>query len=369
MAPQPPRGNTSTPPRGVTHQAFTTRDEVMRMISDNNKEQFIKIGELSKSLEYSQKDIDDMKKDMIEIKNENNTLRLKVQELEAQLKNFKTLSNETNVKIDKVEDQNRRINLKFRGFAEERGGNWEMCEHKVIRAIETTLNIKVDFQRAHRVGPFDPKKHLNKPRDIVAKFSHWKTREAVWKRRGELKERRGISVLEDLCAGTMEVRKEKWPELTQAWKDGKIAYFNYRTVVTKQKSSNFTNQRRPRTPPPSRGPRSSPARTPPTRTPPGGSDASPPAHTRSHSPRTPIAERTASRSPVTRSHKPDSASRKSRKPSISDPSQDGSIDAATGHSAWSLPAPLSSTPALGHSGANAEAPSPRSLRSSSRRNK
>ena len=33
-----------------------------------------------------------------------------------------------------------------------------------------------------------------------------------------------------MCAGTMQVRQEKWPKLQKAWEEGKIAYFNYREL-------------------------------------------------------------------------------------------------------------------------------------------
>ena len=113
--------------------------------------------------------------------------------------------------------------MKFRNFAEEKGETWEICEERIKRAIKSALKVDVHIQRAHRVGKLDLKKHRSRPRDIVAKLTHWKDREAVWKRRGELKRAYNIGVLEDMCAGTMQVRQEKWPQLQKAWEDGKIA--------------------------------------------------------------------------------------------------------------------------------------------------
>ena len=79
-----------------------TRDEIHAIL--NNHENIFKLGELTKSLEFAHKEIEDLKKDMKEITKENNQLKQKVNYLETELNAQKAVSKDIDEKVDKVED-------------------------------------------------------------------------------------------------------------------------------------------------------------------------------------------------------------------------------------------------------------------------
>ena len=49
--------------------------------------------------------------------------------------------------------------------------------------------------------------------------------------------RSSIFINEDFSKQTIDLRKELWKEVKQLRSEGKIAYLNYRTVVTKRRNN------------------------------------------------------------------------------------------------------------------------------------
>ena len=103
---------------------------------------------------------------------------------------------------------------------------------KVTNVITDHLSIPaVNFDRVHRVG-----KIMNqRPRDIVAKFARFTERESVFRARRKLKGM-NIFINEDYCRGTMDVRRNQMDNIREARRNGKIAFFNYRTLVVRDAS-------------------------------------------------------------------------------------------------------------------------------------
>ena len=103
---------------------------------------------------------------------------------------------------------------------------------KITRLLREKLNINPEIERAHRVG-----KNKTKTRDIVVKFSRFQDRDAIYMGRRNLRGT-NIYINEDLCPATMEVRHQQKDALREARQQGKIAYFNYRTLVIKERRAN-----------------------------------------------------------------------------------------------------------------------------------
>ena len=113
-------------------------------------------------------------------------------------------------KLIKQEAQSRRENLLFDGIPESNNESWNDCEAKVYDCLTTNLKMsnaqEIKFERVHRIGPKVP----GRPRTIIAKFSFFKDREAVWQRRTYLKSTR-IWISEDYPAEIKQARRILYP--------------------------------------------------------------------------------------------------------------------------------------------------------------
>ncbi len=80
--------------------------------------------------------------------------------------------------------------------------------------------INLDIERAHRIGQRDN----NRPRTIIARFTHFRQREDVLRNAFKLKGTR-VFVNEDLCPASQEKIKAQLPLYKQARAEGKVAFF------------------------------------------------------------------------------------------------------------------------------------------------
>ena len=138
--------------------------------------------------------------------------------------------------------------MRFCGIAEERGENWQQCRNLLTKVIRDKLNMEPQFERVHRVGKPSDKQ----PRDIVAKFTRFVDRDAVFRDRRKFKGT-NIFVNEDLCKGSQAVRQQQMDDYHTARREGKVVYWNYRTLVIKPRPSNDGSNNTARQSP-SRGP-------------------------------------------------------------------------------------------------------------------
>ena len=106
-------------------------------------------------------------------------------------------------RLDYLEDQSRRNNLRFEGIVEETGENWEQTAKKVEVIVRERLGITdtIQIERAHRVGKFNSER----PRLVVAKFLRFNDRENILRSSGKLKGT-NIYINEDLCENSQAKR-------------------------------------------------------------------------------------------------------------------------------------------------------------------
>ena len=131
-----------------------------------------------------------------------------------------------------LEDKSRRTNLRILGIKEDPRESWEEYENKLYDLLEDKLEVdtsNIIIERAHRVG----EKSNDKERAIVVQFSFYKDKINILRNCKKLKGTK-ISIFEGFSQETMQIRKEKWKEVTANRKQGKISYLQCRSVICKK---------------------------------------------------------------------------------------------------------------------------------------
>ena len=100
-------------------------------------------------------------------------------------------------KVDQGEQYSRRNCLRISGIKEEPIENTDSIVLRLAAAIDADVHLP-QIDRSHRLG--DPTKPRVRPRDIIVKFDTYRSRQALFKQRTNLKQRgyEGVFVNEDL---------------------------------------------------------------------------------------------------------------------------------------------------------------------------
>ena len=150
---------------GLLLQDLSSR---VRQLETNNTE-------LKHSLEYTQGEVDDLKKENKSLKEELVRMKpevLKTTEIDNKLQIIKE-------RMDYQEDYSRRKNLRFSGIQESQNETWEESQEKIQRLLRDNLNMgEVGLERAHRVGPRN-RQDESRPRTIVARFKNFNDRQGA----------------------------------------------------------------------------------------------------------------------------------------------------------------------------------------------
>ncbi|KAK4299852.1 hypothetical protein Pmani_027924 [Petrolisthes manimaculis] len=132
-------------------QEHTIRS-AMELVIDKLKER-IKIAkgtvsDLIKSVEFSQAEILDLKKDISELRNSDSDKQTVINDLQSRIVVLEQRQNYQ-------EDYNRRNNLRITGLLEEKGNDtWEQTLSSVAKIFKDKLELPlIDIIRAHRIGP------------------------------------------------------------------------------------------------------------------------------------------------------------------------------------------------------------------------
>lgn len=183
---------TSTPSavqEGTVTPHITIPPSEMIKISDMLKETFRgEIESLVDSivkgvLKGLQDRVDSLEKTNAELRTENGTLSTKVETLEKQ--------------IEQAEQYSRRNCLRVSGLQEETNEDTDALIMRLASTVGSEIQIS-DIDRSHRVG--NPRQQRDRPRDIIVKFSTYRSRQKFYKHRTALKDTgyRGVFVNEDL---------------------------------------------------------------------------------------------------------------------------------------------------------------------------
>ena len=149
---------------------------------------------LESSLEFSYKEIDDLKKKNAQLQQALDTLGLEDKRTQFQV-------NDMSDKLDKLETTTKRGNLIIEGLPEKEGKREDVG--KVIWDLFDQMSVdrRVNLAACYRMGPFN-KKHS---RPILVSFENQADRDMVYSRRMELKqsnEYRRVWINEDLSQGS-----------------------------------------------------------------------------------------------------------------------------------------------------------------------
>ena len=208
-------------------------------IKDSKKEYNETLYELRKSLEFTQKEGDDMKKEIAQLKIENSKLNAMVILHKDNIFQIQNQEKEINEKIDLIDDRSRKPNLILSGIPEIKEENNEQCHKKMQDILKEKLEIpNPDLMSAYRIG----KPEIGKHRDVLVKFNKIEQRDRILKKKKTLKGQQ-LFIKEDYCRNTIQIRNSLLPELIEARRQGKYAYINYRELIIKDNRINNARSR------------------------------------------------------------------------------------------------------------------------------
>ncbi|KAK3882650.1 hypothetical protein Pcinc_012986 [Petrolisthes cinctipes] len=129
--------------------------------------------DLTKSLEFSQAEILDLKNNEKGLQKLNKEKQVAVEELQSRVA-------ELNHRLNYQEGYTRRNNLRISGLKEQPvGETWEQTAVNVSKILEEKLQLpSVNLERAHRVGPAAAAASSH-PRAVVVRFKNFSDREAA----------------------------------------------------------------------------------------------------------------------------------------------------------------------------------------------
>ena len=151
-----------------------------------------------------------------------------------------------NSKVDQAEQYSRRNNLRISGYVEDNNENTDDIVMKMASDIGCDLQLS-EIDRSHRVGKPDAAR--TKQREILVKFTSYRARQKLYKRRTELKDKgyNGVFLNEDLTKlrskVLFEARKVVKADCAKgAWSsDGNILIKDYGDVVHRLTSDDDLN--------------------------------------------------------------------------------------------------------------------------------
>ena len=151
-------------------------DGLIAKLGGQNKEFGEKVTQLEHSLEFSQHEIDVLKR-------ENETLKQRIHLLDMEDKRTQFQVNSVEDKVDRLDTMGKKRNLTFEGVAEFEGRreNVEKTVGDIFEQLQVTKPI--GFEACYRMGSANK----NHPRAIMITFEHQADRDAIYARRMELK--------------------------------------------------------------------------------------------------------------------------------------------------------------------------------------
>lgn len=188
------------------------------------------IMELHKSLDYLHSAVDDIKSELSQLKSGTGAAQERVEVAVKQCQSVEQKDETTIEKLDYIENQSRRLNLRFEGIVESPRVDWNGTERKVTSFITEKLNLPhPSIERAHRIGKFISTSYSNtnpKPRTVVVKFTSYNEKEAVLAAACTLRDSR-IIAYQDYSQRVQEKRQQLLPEMRQLRQQGTPAFIAY----------------------------------------------------------------------------------------------------------------------------------------------
>lgn len=205
-------------------------DVVVKQMNDRIMKLESTVADLTTSLQFSQREIDDLKSTIKEHDKEKQVTNVKIDQQVAAINSSKSEIETLEERCNYMEDYSRRSNIRITGVEERSGGEtWEQTAATVLSLLDDKMQLPgLELERAHRVG----QRRDARPRPIVARFSRYSDREAVMRSARKLKGT-NIYINDDLCAASQAIKNAQMPQLKQARAQGKIAFFRHTKLIVR----------------------------------------------------------------------------------------------------------------------------------------
>ena len=202
-----------------------------------------KVAELKQSVEFTQGQLDDLIKTVNTNSDFSKELNKKILTAEN---NTKMVTDEITIlddKLDYMENQHRRYNLRMEGIPELPNETYEGIEEQITSKLITHLKIpdgeanEIEFERVQRLATryhARGQPSTGSPRPVLVRFTSLKDRQKILQHARKHKPV-GIRIFEDFSQKIVEKRKALIPEMIRARQDGKIAFLSYDRLVVKEK--------------------------------------------------------------------------------------------------------------------------------------
>lgn len=138
-------------------------------------------------------------------------------------------------KLEYLENQSRRNNIRIDGISEEENESWDTTAEKVKHVLTEKLGLvtEPDIERVHRIGWFVAGSR-RRPRTIVCRLRDWRQKDLIIRSARRIKPA-GLFINEDLAKETMEKREDQRPKMEEAKRNGKMAYFVLDKLIVKDR--------------------------------------------------------------------------------------------------------------------------------------
>ncbi|XP_068670429.1 uncharacterized protein [Montipora foliosa] len=182
----------------------TLFDSVVNSLNARIDDVLSSVSSIKASLEYSQKEIEDLKPLEAKLDQAYETVHKIVSDIKAQ-----------QLKTEYLENHSKRNNIRVNGIEESVKETWQDSEEKVKMAVREKLGMDITIERAHRVEKRGGKARKKGPRTIVCRLRDWKQREEVL-RKARREKPEGLFISEDLAFETLQKREPLVPKLKAA---------------------------------------------------------------------------------------------------------------------------------------------------------
>lgn len=199
---------------------------IMNSMNQRVDELMKEVQDLKISLQFTQKEVDELKVNCREYSTE---CKSNVDDIQKLAESLLILD----AKANYLDGQCKQNNIVVEGIPESPNEKWCESEEKVKQIIQEKLQLdqnKITLEKAHRIGRMR-NGNSSRPRPVVVKFLKYKDKEAVLERAKYLKGS-NIYLNEDFPENVRLRRKELMPELRAARERGEIAYLRYDKLIT-----------------------------------------------------------------------------------------------------------------------------------------
>lgn len=213
---KPPAGKKSKGETDISNQTILEAIQDMGKNFDELKEQAKQttcmLAALSKAVQFNAEEVKDCKRKVLDLEKQNQLMRRENEELK-----------------ERVREQERykmRWCLKLKGLEEKADENVRAETIQLFKKIAPNLELRqledaVDV--VHRIG----KKESNRIRPLVVLFVRRVIKEEIWRKSKDspVCKERGVHFAEMMPLEDREARKKLWPQIEQARREGKRAYY------------------------------------------------------------------------------------------------------------------------------------------------